>query len=269
MASPQQSKLRLKDRRRRLMWVKVAAGSSVVAVSLAFIWYVGHLPALTISSVEVSGTNSVSSDSVKILVSEKLQGSYAYIIPHNNSLVFPEQDIRAQMLAQFPPIASLSISRVGLTGLSIKIEERTPVALWCGANVNVTSECYSVDATGFVFAEANEDTALIHFYGDVGEHPIGTTYLDGGFASLHTLVKDIGTTIERAPKAVATDTTTKDVVLTFADGGILKFVQTTNDQATLENVASVFASQSFKKNKQFEYVDFRFGDKVYVKFKGE
>lgn len=273
MASPQQPKLRLKDRRRRLMWVKVAAGSSVVALSLAFVWYVGHLPAVTISSIEVSGTTIVSAEAVKTLVGEQLKGSYAYIIPHNNSLVFPEQHIRSQALLQFPPIASLSISRVGLTGLSITVEERAPVALWCGDSVTdegaTDTGCYSVDKNGFIFAKVETQDAFVRFYGSVGESPIGKTYLDGGFASLSTLVKDIGIAIKRTPKTVVTDPTTKDVALTFADGGVLKFVQTTNEQATLDNVASVFASQSFKTNKQFEYVDFRFGDKVYVKFKGE
>ena len=51
MAEPIQPKLRLKDRRRRLAWVKVAAGASVVAVCLVLVFYVSRLPSVTIASV--------------------------------------------------------------------------------------------------------------------------------------------------------------------------------------------------------------------------
>ncbi len=276
MAEQQQSKLRLRDRRRRLVWIKVAAGTGVIVVSLALIWYVARIPALTIAEVQVSGTKLVSADSLQALVKQNLQGSYAYVVPYENTLVFPAGSIKASILKAFPPINKVSISRNGFNGLAIAVEERTPVALWCagaapdGGSASSTPQgsCSEMDKGGFVFADAQPSDSFVHFYGDLSTNaPIGSTYMGGDFAALNTLVQNIGTAINHVPESVAFDSATKDVSLAFADGGVLKFVEAGDTQSTLENIASVFASQNFKTHKAFEYVDFRFGDKVYVKFK--
>ncbi len=276
MADSPQQKLRLKDRRRRLMWIKVAAGSTVVALSLVLVWFVARLPSVTISSVEVKGTSLVSAEALKGAAEEKLSGSYAYLIPRKNSLVFPERDIKETLAVLFPPLSKITISRNGFTGLTLTVEERVAVASWCSGvpqEVNADSEvsdvsCYSIDKTGFIFAPAGAEST-IRFYGALSENPIGKTYLDGGFASLHALVADISSSINRVPDTVVVDGASSDVAVTFQGGEVLKFVRSSNQQATLANIASVFASQSFKSGTEFEYADFRFGDKVYVKFKGE
>ncbi len=257
------------------MWVKVAAGSAVVALSLVVVWSIAHLPETAIASVEVQGTKLVSGDALKSVVEAKLDGSYAFIIPHRNSLLFPKDAIESAALHAFPALSHLTISRNGMKALTVTAEERTVVALWCGATSGTAQgeagneSCYSVDKDGFVFAVADAGSALVRFYGALPTNPIGATFLNGGFASLNTLVHDIGASVNRAPATVTVDSATSDVELAFVDGGVVKFVRTSDRQSTLENIASVFASQSFKTNKQFEYVDFRFGDKVYVKFKGQ
>lgn len=263
-----QPKLRLKDRRRRLMWVKVAAGSAVVALSFIAVWFVARIPAVMITSVEVKGTTLVSDDEVKKLVEEKLDGSYGYWIPYRNSLLFPKGNIENAVALAFPSLAKITISRNGFNALTFTLEERVVTALWCdGATPEET--CYSIDKNGFIFASATDVASMVRFYGALEGVPIGSTYLSGGFTSLNTLVTGIASSIHRTPDTVTVDAVSNDVELAFADGGVLKFVRTSNQQTTLENIASVFASQSFKGNKEFEYADFRFGDKVYIKFKGQ
>jgi len=268
MSNPQQPKLSLRERRRRLVWVKVAAGSAVVALSFVAVWFLARIPATTIASIEVKGTSIVSADEVKKLVEETLDGSYAYLIPHRNSLLFPKRNIENALALAFPPLAKVSISRNGWSALTVTTEERVATALWCDGDTE-SETCYSIDKNGFIFATATDATPMIRFYGALSGVPIGSTYLNGGFASLNTLVAGIASSIHRTPKTVTVDGASNDVELAFQDGEVLKFVRTVNQQATLENIASVFASQSFKKNKDFEYADFRFGDKVYIKFKGE
>ena len=97
MAAPIQPKLRLQDRRRRLAWVKVAAGTSVVALALVLVFYVSHLPRITIAEVNVSGTNLVSASDVHALVSHELAGSYAFIVPHANVFVAPAASMRTML----------------------------------------------------------------------------------------------------------------------------------------------------------------------------
>ena len=276
MNAPDQPKLRLRDRRRRLMWVKVAAGASVVVISLALIFYAARRPEVTITAIHVSGTHLVQADEVKAIAEQGLQGSYAYLVPYGNSLVAPLSAVHDAIMRSFPPIKSVSISRSGLQALDIQVQERAPVALWClpaqagGTDATDTSKpCYLMDADGYVFAHAAATDEYLRYFGPLSGNIIGSTYLDSGFASLDTLVTDIGKSIGHRPLSVTVDATSNDVSVAFADDGILQFVRTAERQATLDNIASVFASQSFRDNKQFEYADFRFGNKVYVKFKGQ
>lgn len=271
MTTPRQPKLRLKDRKRRLMWAKVAAGSSVVALSIGLIWYGSHVPEVIISKVEVAGTQVVSSDVVKAETEALLKGSYVYFIPRANSFVYPKADIENTLLKKLPPVESIKIERDGFTALNVIVTERKPVALWCtdATMESEQSNCYLLDSDGFIFGIAHSQNNYVRFYGHITGEPVGQTYLDGTFAHLFGLVRDIGIAIRMTPVSLTADQNTNDMTLRFDNGGELRFVLTENRQATLENIASVFASQSFKTNKNFEYVDFRFGDKVYVKFKSE
>lgn len=271
MAKPQQQKLSLKDRRRRMVWVRVAAGTSVVALSLLLVFYVSHLPQITIASVGVKGTDLVSADALKGLVEKKLTGSYALIIPHNNTFLFPLDSIRAESLKEFPSLAKINVERNGFNALTVTAEERKTEALWCGNTASPSASstsCYRMDKGGFIFADAQTQEGYVRFYGNLSGIPIGSTYLDGAFASLVITIQGIGKATGHTPSEASVDSVTNDVSLTFVDGGILKFVRSNDNASTLENIASVFASQNFKDKKNFEYVDFRFGDKVYVKFKG-
>lgn len=282
MAAPLQPKLRLKDRRRRLIWVKVAAGTSVVALAIAAVFYVSHLPRMTVAEIHVSGTELVSADDVRALVSKHLVGSYAFIVPRANALAAPRGAIRDDIQKTFPPVAQASVSRTNLTTLSVVVTERKAVALWCAgvpsgelADDSATSTatgkksgaCYLMDQGGFVFAPS-ATTTLVRFYGDIAAaEPVGSTYLTGSFASLEKELAGIASSIKKTPKEALVDNKGQDVSVAFAEGGIVRFVRTADPQLMVENIASVFASQSFKENTEFEYADFRFGDKVYVKFK--
>ena len=279
---PIQPKLRLKDRRRRLMWVKVASGTAVVAIAVVLAFYMAHLPALTIAEVDVSGTALVPADAVKALAEAELQGSFAFVIPRDNALVAPTASIKKAIADAYPAAAAVSVSRPNLKTLAIAITERTPAALWCpgipageisaedaatGTPAAANEDCYRMDGKGFIFATATPDMAFVKYFGDVSGGPVGSTYLSGDFASLDGTVAGIASSLQQTPEEVLADPSGTDVSVAFDSGGVLRFIRTTDRATILENVASVFASQSFKDHQNFDYIDFRFGDKVYVKFK--
>lgn len=124
-----------------------------------------------------------------------------------------------------------------------------------------------MDQSGFIFAAATDTAAYESYYGAVSGNPIGATYLAGGFASLKATVDGVGASISQTPTEVLVDNNLTDVSMALAGGGVVRFTRSTDTQSTITNIASVFASQSFVDHPQFEYADFRFGDKVYVKFK--
>lgn len=264
MPEPKQQKLSLKQRRQRLQWVKVVAGTAVVLVALALVWNVSRLPEITVNDVEVTGTRLVQADTVEDLLESKLNGNYLFIIPRANSLVFPKTDMLASLVTAFPEIADIAITRDGWQKLAVSIVERNPVALWCsGGDASV---CYLMDKDGFIFTEAPKDAALyVRFFGRIAGSPVGSRYLDGDFSSFKSFVEEVSSTAHRTPESVRIEDN-GDVSVSFVQGGTLKFVLTDDREATLDNIASVFASRRLDTNERLDYADFRFGNKVYVKF---
>lgn len=264
MPSPKQPKLSLKKRRQRLEWVKVAAGTTVVLAAFVLVWHVSRLPDITVNDVEVTGTDLVQAETVQGILESKLNGSYLFVIPRANSLVFPKQDMLASLITAFPEIDRVAIVRDGWQKLAVAVIEREPVALWCTDGEG--SMCYLMDKEGFIFSEAPADTALyVRFSGVVLGDPIGSRYLEGDFSSFKSFVEQVSSTAHRTPRSVLVEDN-EDVSITFVQGGVLKFVRTDDPDITLDNIASVFASRRLDTNERLDYADFRFGNKVYVKF---
>jgi hypothetical protein len=254
------------------MWAKVAAGTGVVLVAFALFVYVAHLPSVTIAKVSVSGTDLVSAEAVRAIALAKLSGSYGYLVPHANALVAPDGAIRSAVMAAFPPVASVSVTRKGFTEMDLAVTEREPSALWCAGDApsepaEASADCYLMDAGGFVYATSTPEEPFVRYYGGLSADPVGQTYLAGAFPDLSKVVSGVAASLNRTPAVVAVDAATPDVSLTFRGGGVLRFERSEDPASTIQNIASVFASQSLKDHPAFEYVDFRFGDKVYVKLK--
>lgn len=127
-----------------------------------------------ISRIEVYGADA----SFAAYAKNAMQGSYFGIIPRDSIFFFPASSIRASILADHLDIAAVSMFRNGLTGISIKTNDRVPIARWCGvspdtarfdlatssARSNLAENCYVFDASGYIFATANSSTQTINSF---------------------------------------------------------------------------------------------------------
>jgi cell division septal protein FtsQ len=250
------------------MWIKTAAGSAVVVLTLVAVYFVSRLDDFLISEVKVEGASIVNAESVKKITDDELTGTYGILIPHSNALFAPKNEIEKSILASFPEVKSVSISDFGFQTLIVKVEERVTAAAWCAGQDVSKSDCYAMDENGFIFMKLASADGYVRYFGAVDSEPLGNTFLAGDFNTLTAFVGETVRSINRAADSVVIESD-NDATLAFVGGGELRFVITEDTQATLENIASVFASQSFKTKRDFEYADFRYGNKVYVKFKGE
>ena len=266
---PVQPKLRLRDRRRKLLQIKIAAGTLVLLILLGGLFFVARLSEVTISKVEVTGTAVADASLIQRIVEEQLSGSYGFVIPKRNTLFVPSADIARAISGSFPIVKEAKVSHTGLTSISVAVSERTPVALWCSQGTEeVLGTCYSMDEAGLIYMVAERSDAYVRYGGGIDAEPVGSVFLTGNFSKLHAFVDETAKTLSRTADSVFVEPNS-DVTLTLVGGGDLKFVMTEDAAGTLENIASVFASQKLKGRIDFEYADFRFGNKVYVKFKGE
>ena len=104
------------------------AGVIFFCLVLAATLYGLGRPAVRISRVVVYGADQ----SLASIATSAMQGNYLGVIPRDSTFFFPADSIRARIIEQHPDIAAVSIFRNGLMGLSIRIDYRAPIALWCG-----------------------------------------------------------------------------------------------------------------------------------------
>lgn len=262
-------KLRLKDKRRRMR---------IILFSLGVILFVGatvgivmglRMSEVNIASVSVAGTYYTDEKVVLNMIDGMLGGSYFFVIPRTNTFLYPKSAIERDIYSLFPTVREVRFSRIGFTGLSVTLVEREPHALWC-SSVESDSPCYLMDEQGFVFAKTNSNEQNFVLYsGNVHGEPLSQTYLEGTYPKLASFVQNLITATNRKPLSVTVDEH-NDVVVAFEDGGEVRFTADRADEALLDNIASVFASRRFQSDDEIlEYADFRFGNKIYVKFKDE
>lgn len=243
-----------------MKWIKTAVGSAIILVSLVLIWYVARLPDTQIKKLTIDGVELLEVVDIQETVQGNLQGSYAYILPRTNIFLYPNASIEHAILSTYPEVKEVAVKRDGFSGLHIQVTERELSAYWCKE-----SSCYFMDKDGYIYRKASLSSGYTAYSGALEGDVLRKTFLDGEFARLHAFVRDIENVTMRTAKSVAINEN-EDVSLTFADSGVLLFARSDVESRTLDNIASVFGSTKLKNGEHFEYADFRFGEKAYVKY---
>jgi cell division septal protein FtsQ len=312
---PQKQKLPLRARRRRAR-ILIALAALVVIAGLAWgISWASYLPQFNVSSVSISGTETVPPDLVQTFVETQLApGTHPFFSP-DNIFLFNTGRLSREIVGFFPRIKSASVSRPSLfsTTLDVAIVERQPFALWCTDITQTT--CYQMDNGGFIFAPLPQDatttlsiTTPYVFYGNVGTtndatssasavdsiastdstsssqvsakqavssqasasqvNPIGNSFASAHLPGIVALLQLLSQA-EFTPQG-ATITSDQDFSVPLQQGFYIKASFGEDAGTLVNNLQLILNSDELNdKEDQLEYVDLRFGDKVYFKLKGE
>jgi cell division septal protein FtsQ len=256
-------KASLKERRQAWAYALIIGAVLLFIVIIGGIAYAVRLPDVTLSSIEISGENFTTASDIEKVVRDQLAGSYLFLIPRQSGIFYPKSDIERALKESFVPINQVSIHRDSFTTLSVSLQERVPVARWCISSA-LDSPCYLMDEAGLLFTRSDTNVQNLFTY-EGGDFQVGDTFLEGNLPSLREFIDKLPLATKRTPEKITVDTN-NDVFVHFVDGGELRFVFGTDPGLLLENITSVFSSKRFATNEALEYVDFRFGNKVYVKF---
>jgi cell division septal protein FtsQ len=248
--------------------VRLAILVGVLAlVALVGVYAGARAPAITIRDIHVDGTHHTNASALEDVVRAELSGTRFFLFPKKNTFFYPKQNIETELQERFAPLSSVSLTRDGFTALQVRVSERDPVAKWCAVNAT-TTPCYMLDAGGtlFITEDAYPGRDFVVFYGE--GLTLGALFLDGEFPELYAFLMALQPIIQKTPYEVVIDTH-QDVYVRFSEGGELRFEQGAETALLLDDVVSIFSADRLQRNEPFEYVDFRFGNKVYVKFVGE
>lgn len=274
----------LKERRRRLFvkFLWVALGLILLLIALGF---VSHIDKLLLKDVKVSGNEILEEEEMKEKTFEILEENLFFIFARDNKFIYSKKDLSLKIMQAFPRILTIEITNDGEV-LHYNISERERAFLWCGENAPVYEErfsdkdCYFLDDSGFIFDVAPKFSSGIYFtfYTDIQDgNPIGQSVLNPDS------IKEVGSLV----KLLKEKDLPADSFVEKADGQyelLLDMTTTTGSYAKIlfasdqtigdvyNKINSVIPEDPFKtdfleKRSKLEYIDARFKNRVFYRFK--
>ena len=143
-------------RRRRMLIAGIVLFTILMGAGIYGLWR----DSARIAHITIYGAEQSLAD----FATTEMAGSYFGIIPRDSTFLFPASRIRARIIEAHPDIAAVSIFRNGLTGLSIKLDYRVPIARWCGLAPLETPTRARLDATGVLSLMGLVPTAGVDEY---------------------------------------------------------------------------------------------------------
>ncbi len=225
--------------------------------------YVLRLDSLQIKKVIVVGSDSVAMEKIKQSASSELDGHYMYLVPKRNALFYPKQKILTRILLENPHVKELTMNTEGFDILNIKLTERQPVMEWC------KDACFNMDEHAFVYEVEREGESYMHIQG--GDLGTSSEYV-GKYAfdeKTFKMIKDTANTL--ASSSLPVDH------ISFVSPDEIKYYIKSNGyivvsgrrplDESMGNLNAALKSSRFSVSPQFEYIDTRFGNKVFLKVK--
>lgn len=263
--------MRVQRRRARIIGFGVLGS---LLISVAFIAsYASYLPQYSVRSVAVEGAQLVPANLI-VDYTESLiyNGSHGFF-SRANIFLYPKAIIEKDIPLEFPRIKSATVSRSSLlsNAITVTVVERQPFALWCEGVGN----CYDMDQNGFIYAQdsANASTSEnVTFSGGIATSsladPIGQTFAPSHALGLIAFLQQLAQSgFTPLGAQVQSD---QDFSVPLSQGFAI-YASFGEDAGTLvNNLQLVLSSDALAGQEQnLEYVDLRFGDKVYYKLKGQ
>lgn len=282
----------IQKKRRKIFFRKVGFFILVLFFLSGAFTYISSLSKLNIHDIEVVGNKITDTEDIKNVVSEKLAGKYLFLFKRSNIFFYPKEEIKLALGENFKRLININLSIKDENVLEVSTEERKGEYVWCGENlptpeISAIEQCYFMDEGGYIFDEAPYFSGDVYFkfYGlthrstteglvSPNENPAGSYFIQGDFNQL-VILKDMLSGINLHP--VALEKSGEDYKVYLASKSAARnphiLVKTNADfQKAAENLQASLETEPLKsdfKNKyaSLEYLDLRFGNKVYYKFK--
>lgn len=262
-----ESRLRARRRKHRLLIGSVILGLTVILFVAGI--FLSQLPFIQITQVAVSGAGAVGSPAITDFADQQLADEYLFFFPKRNFFFYPKQAIEAGLLEKFPTLKTATVHAENFHTIAVEVSERKPVALWCGEDSAAPRACFLLDEDGFAYAPAPEysGNAFERYYGALAAN---RQYLSPEeFQSLFPLVEAIAKKETDETMSGVRVEQNGDVHVSFERGGEVLFG--IRDTDVFQRFSLALTADPFTEHplSDFQYLDLRFGDKIYYKLKAK
>ncbi len=280
MYHPLLSLKKQKERKKKLIARFVLFFLCVVSLASLIVWAF-TVQDFQIKKIVVSGNKVLLSEEIKSIAQKDIVGKYFFLFPRANVLLYPKEKIQNDIFSVFHRTNSVEISLENDNTLRISLTERDSAALWCGVekNADAVNGCFYMDKTGYLFdtSPTFSGDAYFKFYGKgllKEGNLIGYNFIS---ADLFQKVFELRSMFEKYDKKIAGIFLGDDsrAELLTETGCIIIFGTDQPFVPLKSNMEAVFKSSEWGKKisgqdkcASLDYIDFRFGNKIYYRQKG-
>lgn len=291
--------LELKKKRQKVLRKKMIFYAFIVLLVFTGLAFLSRWQKMNIdvNNIQIEGNKVIDSEMIDGVVKDNVEGNYIWVFPKTNVFLFPKDKIARELAFKYKRLKNISINIQNLNTLNISLDERTGKYTFCGATVDLQidlpvknmatkQKCYFIDSDGYIFDEAPyfSGDVYLKFYGTTamngdltaqGGDPLGSYFYEPIFNKL-ILFKESTEKFGIKPVAFSVEDS-GDIKMFLSSstsdlGPEIIFKSDANFEKVSENLQSVLTTeplQSDFKNKYSSllYIDLRFGNKVYYKFK--
>lgn len=264
-----------KSRRKRILIRSAILLFLFLGAIFSGVYFFLNMNALQIKEISIEGNNLVSAAELKDSVNNFLEGKYFWVFPKSNIFIFSKERMASEILRSFPRAKEVKVGRKFFNGLSLKIAERSTLALLCQKET-----CYFVDEDGIVFENApyfSGNVYLTFFDERSGAEAssseavssnalLGNSFLNKEeFKKLLDFSKLVSNSNINVGKIILKNEGVYELVT--KDGWRILLNEKNKTKEAYANMATAISTEIKDKTKKLDYIDLRFGNKVYFKYK--
>jgi len=241
----------------------------ILVVLLGYVFFFTGL--LVIDNVEILGAKKIEQEEVMNLVEEFIPRSILFW-EVTNIVLLPTQDIEQKLIEVFPEIRSVHVEKKFPHSITVTIQERRGVAIWC--RDEEWQECFALDADGIVFERRNpgEFLPLLNFVDPVqvrlGENIIEEELLEH-VLDFHGRVRRFLTFGDEEIRIVLYNIVSGTRVnVKTSEHWDIYINPKKNIEWQVEKLRAVFKKNIPPERRgELEYIDLRFGDQAFIKYR--
>lgn len=265
MAKRKYSSSRLQKKKRILFYIKITGIILSCVLFVWFVYFISHHKSHQVTNVVISGQKYISEEEIKNIVLEDMKGSYLFLFSRQSSLFIPRSNIKRDIREAFPSIDSVSVSFGDIHTIEVSVQEFEPRSRWCSEN----NECFLMNPSGMLFIEEPVifTESLITFYGLIGEEKIGQTFLsEKQFKDILEFIDGVKE-FDLYVQSVSYDNEDGTLDLSLKRKAEIYINQKDDLKVALKNLRTAIEQDAIKgaQLNNIEYIDLRFGKKVFYK----